>query len=133
MGGSYSSLCFTELLRRSKAGSLPGKVILGDLYTHGSPRIGGDDFATALKNNLAPPIGSPWRIFNDGDAIPKVPLVKVVPNPQRFVFVHMDGGYQIHKDKMPSKIDSEIGTRPDHGPPPTLKNIDPHRKSLCIA
>ena len=125
-------MCFTELLRRSQAGSLPGKIALGDLYTYGSPRIGGDDFATALKNNLAPPAGCSWRISNDGDVVPKIPLIQNIPNLKGFVFVHVDAGYQLYKDKAPSKIPSEIGTKPGRGPLPNKDNIVPHCKFLHV-
>ncbi|KAG8982248.1 hypothetical protein FRB93_008212 [Tulasnella sp. JGI-2019a] len=74
LGGSYSTLCFAELLRHSSLGQLPPKCTLGDIYTYGSPRLAqrdlGDNYVKYLKN------GSSWRIVNDNDLVPQVPPVK---------------------------------------------------------
>ena len=129
LGGSYSSMCFTELLRQSDGHGLPDSISLGDLYTHGSPRIGGRDFATAVMDNVKSPIGSSWRIANVKDIVPQIPPMKGLPT--KDVFIHVNSGYQIYSDQKPTNMPSEIvGTDPSPGPLPTWGNIKPHSRCL---
>ncbi|QRV98485.1 Lipase (class 3) [Ceratobasidium sp. AG-Ba] len=109
LGGSYSSLCFTQL---TIEGKLPLAATLGDLYTFGSPRNGEDDLAIALRNHLGEKTGNSWRIVNKGDRIPTVP--PVIPF-SRVDFVHVDTGLMISPDKAPELLDTEIGTKPPKG------------------
>ncbi|KAG8750515.1 hypothetical protein FRC11_010328 [Ceratobasidium sp. 423] len=124
LGGSYSNLCFTQL---TVPNVLPQLAILGDLYTFGCPRIGYEDFASAVKKHLGPKTGSSWRIANAGDLVPQVPPVNPFPWP-RSQFNHLNNGRRISPSVAPVVLPSEIGTKtrgPDLWPPSTW-TIAPH-------
>ncbi|QRV78814.1 Lipase (class 3) [Ceratobasidium sp. AG-Ba] len=105
LGGSYSSISFTEL---AEPGRLPPGSTLGDLYTFGSPRNGNNDFAKALRDHLGTDSGSTWRIVNKGDPVPRVPW-------WYSDYIHVDTHYEISHDESPVKQPSEIDRRPDFG------------------
>ncbi|KAG8879559.1 hypothetical protein FRB97_001622 [Tulasnella sp. 331] len=108
LGGSYSTLCFTEFLRYSTIGQLPAKCSLGDIYTFGSPRLAQRDLGDRLVADLK--IGSSWRIVNANDLVPQVPPIKF--SLVTGIFNHIDGGMKIFKDKPTEKLPSELGTKP---------------------
>lgn len=55
-------------------------------------------------------VGASWRIANNNDYVPEVPvtLISWWPNP----FVHVDSGWKVYKDQKPKQLKSEIGTHP---------------------
>ncbi|KAG8879551.1 hypothetical protein FRB97_001614 [Tulasnella sp. 331] len=114
LGGSYSTLCFTEFLRYSTIGQLPAKCSLGDIYTFGSPRLAERDLGDKLVADLQ--TGSSWRIVHADDIVPQVPPVTEFP--VTGIFNHIDGGMKIFKNKPTEKLPSELGTSPpDRGWP----------------
>ncbi|MCJ1371789.1 hypothetical protein MMC20_003008 [Loxospora ochrophaea] len=123
LGGSYSSLCFAELLRRTEQAPIPN-IALGDLYTLGSPRIGGDNFANVIAEHMGQHDGSAWRIVNGNDIVPQVPPIK--GDLSEDIFVHMDAGWKIFPDQEPKEITSERGTKPPPGPFPHWKKLTDH-------
>lgn len=117
LGGSYSSICFTELTKTSE---LPPQTALGDLYTFGSPRNGNSAFANALRKHLGSHTGSSWRIVNDGDLVPVLP-------PQRSrlgTFSHVDTHYTIDDEKAPVKGLTEVDTTATFTEIDTIKTSD---------
>jgi len=116
LGGSYSTLCFTEFLRYSTTGQLPAKCCLGDVYTFGSPRLAERDLGDKLVADLQ--AGSSWRIVHADDIVPQIPPVTEFP--VTGTFNHVNGGMKIFKDKSTEKLPSELGTNPpDRGWPGT--------------
>lgn len=122
MGGSYANLCFAQLLQELRiTGGLPPHMVFGDMYTFGCPRIGQNEFAKSIRDNLTHEMtGSSWRIVNDNDLVPKVPPVwKLDPE-----FIHLNEGYTIKKDAKPQKLASEIDTHTIPPPfPTTIKEL----------
>ncbi|KAG8868364.1 hypothetical protein FRB97_002440, partial [Tulasnella sp. 331] len=122
LGGSYSTLCFTEFLRYSTLGQLPAKCTLGDIYTFGSPRLAqrdlGDKIVADLKN------GSSWRIVNTDDLVPQVPPVTL--SLVSGIFNHINGGMRICKDKPTVKLPSELGTSPPSRLWPKRSELEAH-------
>ncbi|GJJ14336.1 hypothetical protein Clacol_008600 [Clathrus columnatus] len=112
LGGAYATLTYAELT--IKGVSSP-KAIIGDLYAYGAPRVGLEDFAIAAKGAVHSDAickGSSWRIINNNDLVPNVPLIPLFPfspNP----FIHIDYGYKTYPNKTPELKPSEIGTSPE--------------------
>ncbi|KAG8999835.1 hypothetical protein FRB94_005893 [Tulasnella sp. JGI-2019a] len=129
LGGSYSTLCFAELLRHSSLGQLPPKCTLGDIYTYGSPRLAqrdlGENYVKYLKN------GSSWRIVNDNDLVPQVPPVK--PSSVTGIFNHINNGIKIFKDKPPQSLSSELGTSPPPKSWPKTSELYSHQTDAYYA
>ncbi|KZT23278.1 alpha/beta-hydrolase [Neolentinus lepideus HHB14362 ss-1] len=127
LGASYATLCYAQLLRYYLDPTKPVEWNLGDLYTYGSPRIAGNNFALKLKKTLsgAPKAGSAWRIVNENDVV-----ATISPVPKYFwqgepeqddpmIYFHVDEAYRISAAAA-QPIKSEIGT--GLGPAPqTLK------------
>lgn len=138
LGGAYSILCFTELMRlfREPTPSLSSvdsnpfsaltsfeiqlsttlktnNFVLQDCHSFGAPRIGGwtrsGDWAKAYNTAVASHQGKSWRVANEWDPVVDIP--PVVP----FIswWHHVDEGWMIGgKDGAPRKLKSEIGTQP---------------------
>lgn len=125
MGGAFASLCFAELSIKGYGTQL---ATLGDLYTFGAPRVGRGDFAKPLLAAVRPPknIGSSWRIVNNKDYVPKVP---VSPPFSKDPFIHVNAACKIFPDKKPEAEPSEIDTNPRWSLPTA---ISPHCEAIVI-
>ncbi|GJJ08083.1 hypothetical protein Clacol_002290 [Clathrus columnatus] len=135
LGGAYGALTYAQL---TIDGSGVTKAILGDLYTFGAPRVGRGDFSGSFKTAVAAGTtctGSPWRIVNKKDIVPKVPASPPWPlslDP----YIHIDSAYMIYPDQTPTLQPSEIGTHPTW--PALVTSFEPHKtrsyyKSLTYA
>ncbi|GJJ06945.1 hypothetical protein Clacol_001141 [Clathrus columnatus] len=123
LGGAYGALTYGQL---TISGSGATKAVLGDLYTFGAPRVGRADFAVPFKAAVAAGttcIGSPWRIMNFKDIVPKVPASPPWPV-SRDPYIHIDSAYIIYPDENPVLQPSEIGTHPTW-PAPVI-SVKPH-------
>ncbi|GJJ06943.1 hypothetical protein Clacol_001139 [Clathrus columnatus] len=123
LGGAYGTLTYGQL---TIDGSGATKAVLGDLYTFGAPRVGRGDFAVPFKAAVPAgktSIGSPWRIMNNKDIVPKVPASLPWPA-TRDPYIHIDSAYMIYPDQNPALQPSEIGTHPTW--PAPVFSVKPH-------
>lgn len=107
LGGSYSTLCYTQLLI-DVAPSDPGakETIMGDEYTFGAPRIGSNGWARLASELADVQRGRSWRIVNNHDLVPKVPPTTLQPT--QLDFHHVDTGVHIWPYKSPAQLPTEI-------------------------
>lgn len=124
LGASYASLCYAQLLMDvAPPTSVPGPgsmmMMMGDQYTFGSPRVGGNAWAAMHTALVGAQRGRVWRIVNDNDLVPHVPPTDL-PRMQDLVdFHHLDSGVRIFPDKDPEALPSEID-QPNLPPYPVL-------------
>lgn len=125
LGASYASLCYTELLRLQRRPTTI-KLVLRDLYTFGSPRIGLNDFAEAFRDALLSHTGHSWRICCTLDPVTLVPPV-LLTDPK---FTHLDKTYLVAVDEDPEEADTELGTHPR--PPLPIVGMKMSHHSTCF-
>lgn len=122
LGGSYSSLCYANMLVDSVGGLKLAHLAMGDEYTYGAPRVGSEGWAVMNGGLVTETEGQSWRVVNADDLVPRVPPTLLKPD--QTDFYHIDRGMRIFSDKKPEPIPSEIGLPP---PPPlplhTIKDI----------
>lgn len=107
LGGSYSTLCYTQLLIDvAPTSPAAGEIILGDEYTFGAPRIGSNEYARLNKTLVDHQRGQSWRIVNNHDLVPQVPPT-TLQRKQRD-FHHIDTGVRIWPYKGPEQLPTEI-------------------------
>ena len=108
LGGSYSTFCYAQLVLDVAQGKVPRPNFLkmGDQYTFGAPRVGGNAWAKYYQNIQAHSEGKTWRTVNDNDLVPKVPPSMLKPDLKDFH--HVDTGMQIFKDKPPVRLSTEV-------------------------
>lgn len=122
LGASYASMCYAQLLMDVAPPAGPG-MLMGDQYTFGSPRIGGNEWAGMNKSLAGAQKGQTWRIVNENDLVPQVPPTNL-PRMQDLVdFHHLDNGIQIFSDKSPKRLPSEIN-QPNLPPYPIVSIWD---------
>ena len=95
-------------------------IAVGDEYAFGAPRVGSNDYAQLNADLVGLHDGQSWRIVNDQDIVPQVPLTKIPPQTEeRLEFHHIDNEVQIFPAKAPQALPSEVG-----GPKPyDIKNL----------
>lgn len=136
LGGSYSTLCYTQLLI-DVAPSSPGagEMMIGDEYTFGAPRIGCNEWSRLSCKLVEVQRGRSWRIVNNHDLVPQVPPTTLQPKQRDFH--HVDTGVRIWPYKGPTQLPSEIN-QPNPRPYPiysilylipSLIMVLDHRKS----
>ncbi|KAK1580590.1 uncharacterized protein LY79DRAFT_297692 [Colletotrichum navitas] len=117
LGGSYSSFYYTQQLQDR---GIPGvQMVMGDEYTFGAPRVGGQSWATHNNNVVSESEGQSWRVVNSQDLVPQVPPTSL--RPTELEFCHIDNGRKIFGNQLPEPIKSEIGG----GPPPVVNFKNP--------
>lgn len=136
LGGSYSTLCYTQLLIDvAPSNPAAGEIIMGDEYTFGAPRIGSNLWSKLNTTLVDVHRGRSWRIVNNHDLVPQVPPT-TLQRKQRD-FHHIDTGVRIWPHKGPEQIPSEIGKKNPKKYPiysilyliPTIIKVLDHRKS----
>ncbi|KAJ9652793.1 hypothetical protein H2198_007975 [Neophaeococcomyces mojaviensis] len=113
LGGSYSTMCYIQLLISSLGLQPPKHLNIGDEYTFGAPRVGDKEWATIYQGLIEHAAGTSWRIVNDNDIVPQVAPTEL--KPEQLSFCHVNTGMQIFPNKAPIVIPSEI---PGPYPPP---------------
>lgn len=136
LGGSYSTLCYTQLLIDVAPSNLsPGMMFMGDEYTFGAPRIGSNEWSRLTSKLVEVQRGRSWRIVNNHDLVPQVPPTTLQPKQRDFH--HIDTGVHIWPYKEPSQLPSEVN-QPNPKPYPiysilylipTIIMVLDHRKS----
>lgn len=107
LGGSYSTLCYTQLLIDvAPSNPAAGEIMMGDEYTFGAPRIGSNEYARLNRTLVDVQRGRSWRIVNNHDLVPQVPPT-TLQRKQRD-FHHVDTGVRIWPYKGPEEIPTEI-------------------------
>ncbi|KAG8169445.1 hypothetical protein KVR01_000190 [Diaporthe batatas] len=107
LGGSYSTLCYTQLLIDvAPSNPTAGQLMMGDEYTFGAPRIGSNEWAGLSTTLVNVQRGRSWRIVNNHDLVPQVPPT-TLQRKQRD-FHHVDTGVHIWPYKGPQQTPSEI-------------------------
>lgn len=100
LGASYATLCTAQLLLDMTAtpGSLDAPLQMGDTYTFGSPRVGGNAWASWYQALVDKSRGRTWRIVNSRDLVPTVPPTSL--KAALLDFHHVDGGIQVFPHRM---------------------------------
>ena len=134
LGGSYSSLCYAQLLIDTTQTPVsprpsPRYFVPGDEYTFGAPRVGNEKWSVLNSDLVGSHSGQSWRIVHDQDIVPQVPPTAF--KPEQLDFYHIDKGKRIFKHKAPEDIETEQG-----GPRPKpyeIKTFDDFIKAIWQA
>jgi predicted lipase len=118
LGASYATLFHTGLLYLSSsttatATTLPSSLVVRDLYTFGSPRLGLTDFAQLHSTLLSIHDGASWRIIDAHDPVTLVPPEPLHIGSEGWVFCHVDKAVKVQKDGSFVYVESEVQRGPD--------------------
>lgn len=115
----------------SLSSSLPSSLVVRDLYTFGSPRLGLTDFAQLYSTLLATHGGTSWRIIDAHDPVTLVPPEPLHIGSEGWVFCHVDKAVKVQKDGSYAYVESEVQRGPDTlGVGGALLHFSDHCKSM---
>lgn len=138
LGASYATMCTAQLhIDIPPSASSTSPLSIGDTYTFGSPRVGGNAWAAMYGRLADAGEGRTWRVVHSRDLVPTVPPTSL--QGAQLDFHHVDDGLRVSAWQGPERLPSEVDA-PD--PPPVafdnpvafardlLASVD-HRELLC--